>query len=107
MRESISCKNDKVSKKFPRVGTVSDPDISDPTPKFKFWLLIFSSPSPEVYRKVCHIPAGQKLMEEIDFLEAGQFLPRAIPWRLADLRSQPKNYLYGVELVLKIFIKIL
>jgi hypothetical protein len=27
-------------------------------------------------------PIGQKLREEIDFLETGCFWPRAVPWRL-------------------------
>jgi hypothetical protein len=44
----------------------------------KFCTLFFS-PSPEVSKKVCHIPVGQKLREEIYFEETGSFQPRAIP----------------------------
>jgi hypothetical protein len=43
-----------------------------------------------------------KLREEIDFLETGCFRPKAIPWRLANLKPWQKNYLYGVGLILKI-----
>ncbi len=48
-------------------------------------------PSPQVSKKVCHIPVGQKLIEDINFLETGCFQPRAILWRPTD---PPKNYLY-------------
>jgi len=62
-----------------------------------FGCLFFSS-SPQVSKKV---PIGQKLWEEIDYLEIAQFQARAIPPRPIDLRSQPKNYLYGVEISAK------
>jgi hypothetical protein len=57
---------------------------------------------------VCHVSVGQKLREEIAFLETGHFRPRAVFRRLADpKRPVPQNYVYGVGLVLQIFIKIL
>jgi len=62
-----------------------------------FGCLFFSS-SPQVSKKV---PIEQKLWEEIDYLEIAQFQARAIPPRPIDLRSQPKNYLYGVEISAK------
>jgi hypothetical protein len=52
-------------------------------------------------KRVCHTPEGQKLGEEIYFLEIGCFGPRAEPLSPADLTHLPKNYLYGVGLVLK------
>jgi hypothetical protein len=55
-------------------ATHSDPNISDPIPKFKIWLHIFSSPRSEVSKKVCHALVGQKLREKIDFLETGHTL---------------------------------
>jgi hypothetical protein len=45
---------------------------------------------------------GQKLSEEINFLETGCFQPRAVPLRPADLTPLHKNYLYGVGMVLKV-----
>ncbi len=62
----------------------------------------FSGPRSEVSKNVCHIPVGEKLREEIDFLETGCFWPAAVPWRQADLRPPPKMSLYRVTLVLKI-----
>ena len=53
-------------------------------------------------KKVCHTPVGQKLREEIDFPETGRFRARAVTFGPADLILPPKNYLYGVVLVLKI-----
>jgi hypothetical protein len=50
----------------------------------------------------CHFPVGEKLREEIEFLQTGHFQPRAVPCRLDDLRPLPKNLLYEVESVLKI-----
>jgi hypothetical protein len=47
------------------------------------------------------MPVGQKLREEIDFLETGHFQPRALTFGLADQIFLPKNYLRGVGLVLK------
>jgi hypothetical protein len=73
-----------------------------PYPKFKIPLPKLFSPGPKVSKKVCHTPVGQKLREEIDFLKAGCFWPRAVPLRLADLTPLPKNYLYRVVQVLKI-----
>ncbi len=47
------------------------------------------------------------LLQDIDFLETGHFLPLAAPLRLADLTLPPKNYLYqswtGPENFIKIF----
>jgi len=60
------------------------------------------SPSLKVSKKVCHTPVGQKLREEIDFLETGRFQARAVTFWLSDLILPPKNYLKGVGLVLKI-----
>jgi hypothetical protein len=37
------------------------------------------------------------------FQKPGQSQPRAIPTRPANLNPPPKNYLYGVGVVLKIF----
>jgi hypothetical protein len=48
----------------------------------KFDSLFFSSSS-YVSKKVCHIPVGQKLREEIDFEELVCFWTRAGPWMLA------------------------
>jgi hypothetical protein len=53
-------------------------------------------------QKVCHMPVGQKLREEIDFLETGCFRPVATTFGPADQILRPKNYLRGVGLVLKI-----
>ena len=80
----------------------SGSNISGPTPKFKIPLPRLFSPGPKVSKKVCHTPVGQKLREEIDFLETGCFRPRAVLLRPADLPPLPKNYLYRVVLVLKI-----
>jgi hypothetical protein len=41
-------------------------------------------------------------MEEIDFLDRGCFLPRALPWRPAALRPPDKNDMYRVWLFMKI-----
>jgi hypothetical protein len=43
------------------------------TPKFKILFPRLFSPGPEVSKKVCHTLVGQKLGEEIDFLETGCF----------------------------------
>jgi hypothetical protein len=80
----------------------SGSNISGPTPKLKIPLRRLFSPGPKVSKKVCHTPVGQKLREEIDFLETGCFWPRAVTFRPADLSLPPKNYLAGVGLVLKI-----
>ncbi len=48
------------------------------------------------------MPVGQKLREEIDFLETGCFGPRAITFGPAGQILPPKNYLQGVGLILKI-----
>jgi hypothetical protein len=58
------------------------------------------SPGHKVSKKVCHMPVGQKLREEIDFLETGHFWPRAVTVGPADQILPPKNYLRGVGLVL-------
>jgi len=99
---------------FGRVPARSGSNISGPTPKFKIPLPRLFSPGPKVSKKVCHTPVGQKLREEIDFLETGRFRPeidfletgrfrpRAVTFGPADLILPPKNYLYGVVLVLKI-----
>jgi hypothetical protein len=50
---------------------------------------------------------GKKLREEIYLEETSCFLSRALSWRPTDLRPPPKNYLYGVGLVLKFSAKIL
>jgi hypothetical protein len=76
-----------------------------PTPKFKIPLPRLFCPGPKVSKKVCHTPVGHKLGEEIDFLETGHFRPNSVPLRPADLPPPPKNYLYRVVLVLKIFYK--
>ncbi len=41
------------------------PIISGPTPKFKIWLSIFSTPRSGVSEKVCYAPVGQKLRGDI------------------------------------------
>ncbi len=73
-----------------------------PYPKIQNYLPRLFCPGPKVFKKVCHTPVGHKLREEIDFLETGHFRPRAVTLRPADLPPAPKNYLYGVVLVLKI-----
>ena len=87
---------------FWRVPAHSWPDILGPTPKFKIPLPRLFSLGPKVSKKVCHTPVGQKLREEIDFLETGHFQPRAVRLRLADLTPPPKNYLYRIRMDLKI-----
>ena len=87
---------------FGRVPAGSGSNISGPTQKFKIPLPRLFSPGPKVSKKVCHTPVGQKLREEIDFLETGCFRPRAVTFGPADLILPQKNYLYGVVLVLKI-----
>jgi hypothetical protein len=74
----------------------------EPLPKYQNFAPYLFSPSLEVSKKVCHVPVGQKLREEIYFQETGHVQPRAVPWRPADPRPLPKYYLYGVGLVLKI-----
>ncbi len=75
--------------KIPWVTTCSDPNVSGTTPKIKIELPIFN-PSPEVSKKVCHDPTGQKLREEIEFEETGHFLPMAVPGRPRYLRPNIK-----------------
>ncbi len=87
-------------KNAPWVFTCTESNILGPTPKFKIRPPIFSSPRPDVSKKVCHIPVGHKPREEIDFIETGCFWTRALPGRPADLRLPPKNCLCRVELVL-------
>jgi hypothetical protein len=53
--------------------------IFSPYPKIQNSTSYFSIPTPEVHKKVGHAPVGQKLREEIDFLETGCFQPRAVP----------------------------
>ena len=72
-----------------------------PYPKIQNPLPRLFSPGPKVSKKVCHTPVGQKLREEIDFLETGRFRPRAVTFGPADLILPPKNYLREVGLVLK------
>jgi hypothetical protein len=62
-----------------RVPTHSDPNISGLNSKVKIWLPVLSKPSPEVSKKVCQTPVGQKLRKEIDFLEKVCFQTRAVP----------------------------
>ena len=99
----VLCENAKFSKKkiLGRVPARSGSNISGPTPKFKIPLPRLFSPGPKVSKKVCHTPVGQKLREEIDFLETGRFRPRAVTFGPADLILPPKNYLREVGLVLK------
>ncbi len=52
---------------------------------------ITQAPGLKVSKKVCHIPVGQQLREEMDFIETGCYRLRAVPLRAADLH--PKNYL--------------
>jgi len=87
---------------FGRVPAHSGSNISGPTPKFKIPLPRLFSPGPKASNKVCHTPVGQKLREEIDFLETGRFQPMAVTFGPADLILLPKNYLWGVGLVPKI-----
>jgi hypothetical protein len=87
---------------FGRLPAHSGCNILGPTPKFKILLPRLFSPGHKVSKKVSHIPVGQKLREEIDFLETGRFQPRAVTFRPADQIFPPKNYLQGVGLVLKI-----
>jgi len=55
--------------------------------KVELWLHIFLAP---VLRfQDCE---GQKLLEEIDFLEIGYFGSKAVPRRVANLRPSHKNY---------------
>ncbi len=89
------------TKNFGRVPARSGSNISGPTPKFKIPLPRLFSPGLKVSKKVCHTPVGQKLREEIDFLETGRFRPRAITFGPADLILPPKNYLRELGLVLK------
>ncbi len=42
-------------------------------PKFKILLPRLFIPGPKVSKEVFHTPVGQKLREEIDFLETGRF----------------------------------
>jgi hypothetical protein len=56
----------------------------------KFSSLFFLSLGLSCPKKVYHAPVGQKLREEINFLETGHFWPRTIPLRLADLRPHLK-----------------
>ncbi len=73
------------------------------------------SPSPEISKKVCHIPVGQKHLEEIDFGATCYFRPRVIPLRPADLRisaqkllvrswTGPKNFSKIHSFHLKLFV---
>jgi hypothetical protein len=78
---------------FVRVPACSGSNILGPTPKFKILLPRLFSPGLKVSKKVCHTPVGQKLREEIDFLETGCFCPRAVTFGPADLILSPKNYL--------------
>jgi hypothetical protein len=56
----------------------SGPNILGHTQKFKLPYPRLFSLVPKVSKKVCHTPVGQKLREEIDFLETGSFQPRAL-----------------------------
>jgi hypothetical protein len=87
----------KISLGYPPVQT---PIFQGLPQKIKIGPGIFTL-MPEISKKVCHTFVGQKLREEIDFLQTGCFRPRAIPWRLADLKSSPIKYLFGVGLVQK------
>ncbi len=69
---------------FWQVPDLSEAYILGPSPKFKIPLPRLFRPGPKVSKKICHTPVGQKLREEIDFLETGHFWPRAVPLRLAD-----------------------
>jgi hypothetical protein len=55
------------------------PNIVGPIPKIKIPLPIFFGSSLEVSKKVCQVPVGQKLREEIAFLETGHIWARLYP----------------------------
>jgi hypothetical protein len=66
---------------------VQIPIFQAPPEKVKLWLHIFFAP---VLRfQDCE---GQKLLEEIDFLEIGYLGSMAVPRRVANLRPSHKNY---------------
>jgi hypothetical protein len=100
----ILCKNAKFQKNIfgGQVPAHSGFNIAGPTPKFKILLSRLFSLGHKVSKKVCHTPVGQKLREEIDFLETGCFRPNAVTFGPADLIHPPKNYFGGFGLVLKI-----
>jgi hypothetical protein len=83
------------------------PNILGPTSKFKIPHPRLFSPGPKVSKKVCHTSVGQKLREEIDFLETGHFQPSAVPLRLADVTPPAQKLLAGSWTGNKNFIKIL
>jgi hypothetical protein len=70
--------------------------------KLNFGTLFNPDPVLRFPKRYATPPVGQNIREETDFLENRLLLPRAVPWRLADLRPLPKNYLFGVGLVLEI-----
>ena len=72
------------------MGGHSGSNISGLTPKFKILLPRLFSPGPKVSKKVCHTPVGQKLREEIDFLEICYFWHRVMFNKLVDLKPCPK-----------------
>jgi hypothetical protein len=64
---------------FWQIPAHSGPDISGCSSKFKLLLIILFSPGPKVSKKVCPTHVGQKLRDEIDFIETACFWPRAVP----------------------------
>jgi hypothetical protein len=96
------------SKIFPLAPSNSYPNILVSIQKKSKFGSAFLSPSPEVSKKVSHVLVGQKLREEIDFLEAGCFQsPGLVPWRPAYLRPPTQKLLVQSWTGPKNFIKIL
>jgi hypothetical protein len=50
-----------------------DPNILSPTLKIKIWLPKFPAPVLRVTERLCLIPEGEKLMEEMGFEETSSF----------------------------------
>jgi len=69
---NVKMPNSKIILQMP---VCSDIYISGPTLKFKILLSILTILRSEVSKKVCHTLVGQKLREEIDFLETSHFGP--------------------------------
>jgi len=91
----VLCENAKFPKNIFWGGylPVQGPIFRDSTPKFKITLPRLFSPGLKVSKKLCHTQVGQKLREEIYFLETDHFQLRAVTFGPADLILLPKNYL--------------
>jgi hypothetical protein len=73
-------------------STHSDPDNLGPADKNQNSVPFFS-PVHEVSNNVCQIPIGQKVGEEKDLEETGCFWPRAVLWRLGDIKKHAQKLL--------------